>query len=294
MAQKQVVRRVVLVLTIVLGGLCGAQSQEDLKAVRSAQPTKALDQLPSEKAKVKASPAVGPTTAVKVLTKGPRIIGPVGMPSKALRMSPDMMARLQSAVKQVDWGTLTYPPPASMQGGQEQTIAVTFSRTVSPDELRKKLAEIIGTVKPDQIDVANMVKADLGSGKAFLINLVSSSEQPVVGTQKGLWKWIVTANEPGLHPLSLEVSSRVLVDGEWLVCGIQEDELTVDVTAAPPVPIYEKVVDFLIGHWEWFWTAIPVPIAGVLWKLYRKKKKASKQSKPRVTEDRENTTDTHP
>jgi hypothetical protein len=284
MAQKQVIRWVVLVSTIVPGGLCRAQPLQDLKAAKSTALTKAVARPSSEKLKEKVSTPVESQPRVTTLTTGPRIRISPEASSRLIKMAPDMVLRLKRAVTQVDWGTPKYDPPAPMECGQEQTIVVTFARTMSPSELRKRLAEKMDTLKPDQIDVSSLVKADLRSGKAFLINAVSSAEQPVAGTQKGLWKWVVIANEPGRHPLFLELSSELLVGGEKIPCDIQADELTVNVAPAPGKPIYQRIWEFWKAHWQWLWTAILVPVAGVLWKLLRKKKaKASEPPKPEDT-----------
>ena len=84
----------------------------------------------------------------------------------------------------------------------------------------------------------------------------------------------------------------MLIDSERLACDIRSDELPVDVTPAPGKPIRQKIWEFWKAHWQWLWTAILVPVAGVLWKLLRKKKtKASEPSRPGTAPKPEDTTE---
>jgi hypothetical protein len=195
------------------------------------------------------------------------------------KITPELRLRMPKLMQQLDWGRVTFSPPNVMRCNEEKTVNAVFSRSASPDQLRAHLAKLAG-VDANEIAVPTAVQAELRGGEALDIRALTPTTEfgQLAGEgHNASWDWIVRPTRAGQYELHLTVFCLVTVGDEPYRCDIATPMARIDVT---PLGAWKRVVAFVSGNWQWLWAAVLVPLAGVLWKLSRKKKATPSDNVP--------------
>ena len=95
--------------------------------------------------------------------------------------------------------------------------------------------------------------------------------QPVTSDQITRWAWDIEATETGTKHLRLTLDALVTVTGANTLFQIT----TFDRTLRIRVTWFDHVLALVSGNWQWMWTAILVPIAGLAVRNRRRRRSAS-------------------
>ncbi len=191
-----------------------------------------------------------------------------------LDLPAETVRKMAQLVPKLDWGNVTFLPPASMRAKMEQAVPVRYRRNASPDALRQHLAEEIGVQAAD-VAIPNEMLARL-EGSGFEIKPITPERQPVSSGAEREWKWSVRAVEPGPRNLHLMMSAVVSVGGNVFYCDVKTFERGIQVW----MPLSERIIAWLAGNVSWVVPAVVVPLLGGAWALWRARKKARASANP--------------
>jgi hypothetical protein len=103
------------------------------------------------------------------------------------------------------------------------------------------------------------------AGQKFDITAISPSQQAISSKEPTEWQWEVTADDTGTYPLYLTLTAVIDINGVQSPRQIESFERTIDVRVVP-VTLTRKVLDFAGRNWQWLWTAILIPVVGLLFR----------------------------
>src|SRR5207253_3256014 len=102
----------------------------------------------------------------------------------------------------------------------------------------------------------------------FTIDALSDEEQIVAGQPFATWRWDVTPLYSGVHTLHLKVVAVVHIPERGdRATDIPVDDKPIQVR----VDAWFATKTFVGNNWQWLWTVIVVPGAGLFWGLRRRK-----------------------
>lgn len=164
---------------------------------------------------------------------------------------------------------------------EKVNIAESFEvrALIDPTKTESELVRIICSQDPcenqtfsDTILVSRVVVSEL-KGKGFNVKAITPEKQPISFTEPTEWIWQVEPTEVGIRKLFLTVNAIVEVDGEKETRQLRtfKKPITIEITTAQIVNNWFK------DNWQWFWSALIVPIFVYFWSQRKKKRGASRR-----------------
>jgi hypothetical protein len=143
----------------------------------------------------------------------------------------------------------------------------------------------IAVMETGLINIAPQMKAELTSAPAdaFIVGVVTPTEQMVSTREVTVWKWNVTAKKEGEQALDLVISRLVELDGSGQWHSVEEfrANIVVDVTFADKLSAFD---------WKWligtFLSGLLIPL--FFWWLNNRKKEQTDKRKPPAPRNRRN------
>jgi hypothetical protein len=199
------------------------------------------------------------TTTVEETTTEETTTAPVG---------PDpLFEEIDRALAALAPASVVFASPKELRVGESAVIQMLLSLKKPVDELQAELTEI-GETEGARVRVSSLVEARL-TGSGFTIEALTSERQPVSPGSDAEWRWEIEGAEGGRHRLHLTVSALISVRGERTVRAIRTLDRTIDIH----VTWGQRISGFIGGNWQWIWAAILVPLAGVLWGAWRRRRR---------------------
>lgn len=162
---------------------------------------------------------------------------------------------------------VAFNTPTELHVDEQEAVRLLVSREQTIEELQKEI-EAAGKTEGHQIKVSDVMIATL-TGLDFDIERTSDARQPVSSSGVTMWGWSVEPTEPGTRSLHLTISALIDIDGK-------EETLTVetfDRTWTVVVPWPDRVTGFAGENWQWLWTAIVLPLAALVWRRLRTRRR---------------------
>jgi hypothetical protein len=195
-------------------------------------------------------------------------------PSRGLKHSPedapDPFAAADAAIAKLKQANIAFNTPDEMTVGKAEMVQLLLSMKESIEELKAAITAT-GSLDGATIEVSNKMEAKL-TGAGFDIRAVTPDVQVISPSAQTEWKWEVEPVTSDAKRLHLALSAHVLLDGEKIprVVKTFERDMIVKVNWS------REAYEFATGNWEWLWTVLLVPIAGLIW---RKRKKDGGEDK---------------
>ena len=126
-----------------------------------------------------------------------------------------------------------------------------------------------GPVQEAPLKVSEIMTVTLvGDDDAFLVQPIGEAEQVIAGKPYGEWKWHVTPLKSGNQKLTLIAVAKILLEGRG-------EKPFYDKTLERPIIVHVDrwftVKNFIANNWQWLWAVVVVPLAGLLWRVRRKR-----------------------
>jgi len=167
----------------------------------------------------------------------------------------------------------TTPPALKHEESGEARLLLSLGTPVQvlQDELTQ-----VGNTQSAQVRVSPRMAAHL-TGSAFSIEPTTPELQAVGKDATTEWTWEVEGRRPGAHDLHLTLSALITVDGEQTERAVRAFTATVVVSG---IPWRERFTGFLSDNWQWLWVAILVPLGGLIWSLWKRRRKPNPPPTP--------------
>jgi hypothetical protein len=182
-------------------------------------------------------------------------------------------------------GTVAFRSDDPMKVGQTYPVFVEVSATLASNLLNERVqndtkkarGEYDGkinpprTIKIEPIKMTSRMIAQLkGKADEFQITPVTPEQQNTTAEEVTTWKWNVRPLKSGKgRTLDLTLSGIIGNPGSpHAFEPLYHHTINVDEAS-----FIERAKDFWANNWQWFWTALIVPIGAWVWKRWRKKKK---------------------
>ncbi len=186
---------------------------------------------------------------------------------------PAELDELDREVAKLHEGKILFNPPSEMKQGKRERIEAR----VSFEDIGAALSQDLkGRAAPqiEPVKVSSIMKVILtGDQDAFAIEQFGTDEQIIKGRPFAQWSWDVTPLQSGKRSLHLQVTAVVSVAGNDKTIGIPVIDKRIQVHISP----WFASKRFVSNNWQWLWTVIVIPGAGLLWGL--RKKRRHKQSR---------------
>jgi len=159
-----------------------------------------------------------------------------------------------------------------MSLNEAKKVELLLSTSLSEEALKKAVEKqnVEGNIQVEQIKISDEMEATL-IGDGFQITEVLSARRPISKVGMTEWKWDVKALQEGKLRLHLTLNALVTVGGNPQKYPIR----TFDKEYVVAVGVKDSVVTFAKQYWQWFWTAVLLPVGAWLWKRRRKTGEAS-------------------
>jgi len=194
---------------------------------------------------------------------------PRATPETVTKSEPAELDELDREVAKLHEGKILFNPPSEMKQGKRERIEAR----VSFEDIGAALSENLkGRAAPqiEPVKVSSIMKVILtGDQDAFAIEQFGTDEQIVKGRPFAQWSWDVTPLQSGKRSLHLQVTAVVSVAGHDKTIGIPVIDKRIQVHISP----WFASRRFISNNWQWLWTVIVVPGAGLFWGLRKKKRR---------------------
>jgi len=188
---------------------------------------------------------------------------------KSVTEAPTSTGLVDRILEIMNWGNIVFNTPRTMRLNEDQLIELIMAQKLSTAELQHQLSSQ-QDIDSARVKISNRMQATLsGPEEYFAITKVTPEIQAVSAVGTTVWKWNVSARKAGRHYLHLVLSAIVEVDGNPTPIVV----ITYDRYLEIKVTVFQRMLAFAAGNWQWFWAAILVPLAAWLWKVYRSRKK---------------------
>jgi hypothetical protein len=180
----------------------------------------------------------------------------------------DLLA-VDRILNSLELGNVAFNTPATLWVRETAIIELLLSMRHTIEELQKEITAP-GEKGGARVRISNQMEARL-SGPGFKIEAITPEVQAVSASEPTQWKWEIEPTKSGSHHIHLTLSAHLQVEGQRVPRLIRTFERSIRVN----VTWRERAGLFLAGNWQWFWTAILVPV--VPWLLHRWKRVGKKQ-----------------
>jgi hypothetical protein len=177
----------------------------------------------------------------------------------------DPFAAVDGLLSQLKPGQIAFNVPETMSLDDTAEIHLLLSLKTNTAAL-EQLIHASGDKVSATIHVSDRMEARL-TGVNFEITAITPEDQPVSETQNTGWQWEVKPKSAGAQELHLTLSAILEVDGAQSQRSIQTFDRTINVK----VYWYKSLGAWFKNNWQWLWTALLLPLAGWLWRRYKKR-----------------------
>ena len=155
-------------------------------------------------------------------------------------------------------------PDSVMVLGSVSHIQLLLSAEETEEALRAEITES-GPVESHQVDITQTMEAHL-EGDGFEITSITPDTQAISLHKTVEWRWDVKAVKPGQQRLSLTLNAVVFYQNTQTRHTFKTFGKDIRIR----VTVRQRVEGFVANNWKWLWTALIVPLAGYLWKRWKK------------------------
>jgi hypothetical protein len=210
--------------------------------------------------------AVGPT-APAATTRPPVVTG--GHPARPLPGAgggDEGSPSIDDVLEDLDLVNVAFNAPRTMHLNDPVVIQLLLSGGQTIEQLQEELTAL-GEQEGEQIRASDAMEAQL-TGAGFDIAPVTPAIQLVSNEAVTEWKWEVQPTKTGERRLHLALSALIDLDGKDRTYTVRTFERTLDVN----VTFGERLETFASDNWQWLWTALLIPIVGLVlrWRQQRK------------------------
>ena len=152
-----------------------------------------------------------------------------------------------------------------MRYKQTRLVELLLSPSLSVAQLQAQLEHKAG-VESAKIRISNRMEAQL-TGRGFAIEALVPDLQAIPSEQASRWRWNVTPTEHGNQRLHLVLSAHINVAGRDTPLVVRTFDRLIEVE----ITIRQRLSGFYQKNWQWLWAAGLVPIAGYIWRRWKKR-----------------------
>lgn len=190
------------------------------------------------------------------------------------RLSQPAQAEIDTEIAALRTASIAFDTPAKI--GIHETVVVTLN--MSFDLSQAELKGLLGSAGPSdsaQIPAAPEMQATLLPSSGLNVTpLQSDSPKVVPSTGVAYWKWNVEGSARGRHTLALTITAVMIGAPGMPGYNIKTFSRDLEVEVSAP----EAAREFAADNWQWLWTVLVVPLAGLLWRFFRGGKEATAKS----------------
>jgi hypothetical protein len=184
-------------------------------------------------------------------------------PNPADSVSSDALQSLIDAtIASLRKANIAFNTPKEIPIATPQTISLLLSFEATEETLRKGI-EDQGLTQSAQIPAAPEMEALLSGSSGLTIRaLQPESVRAVPSHGMERWDWEVEGTQSGPQMLTLSVSVVLANAPNSPKHNIQTFARTLSVT----VSSMDRIRDFIAHNWQWLWTVLIIPLAGLIWR----------------------------
>ncbi len=187
-----------------------------------------------------------------------------GQPKPTPQLSP--AERLSEIFRHLALASIAFNAPQEMNLDETTGIELLLSLTEPIERLQMQLKEA-GKPQGARIRAATQMEATLRPARKDVFEVVpvfpdKQTLRPDVPTR---WAWKVTPLEGGRQELLLAVGAPI---ESWAPMTMTTYTHSIAVNVTP----WKHVTRFGKNNWQWLWTALLIPAAGVVWRRWRRKR----------------------
>lgn len=193
---------------------------------------------------------------------------------------PDVFDLVGESIEDLEWSNIAFNTPTSMELNETRKIKLILSMSSPLYDLVQQLEEVVEKLKGENeivgesIRVSERMEAKL-LGLSFEITEVTPALQAVSRIEPTEWIWEIKAKSSGLQTLYLTLSAILSFNGNDAPLKITTFEREIKIK----VSFGKKIGTFISNNWQWFCTAIFIPIIVWVFKKWRKKQKKNGEPK---------------
>lgn len=174
---------------------------------------------------------------------------------------------VDNIIKNLPSANIVYNVPTSMTLKETQTIHLKLSLIKTIDELKQEIKEC--GVQGASVQVSNDIEAVLTAIKSSFDITNITPEKQILSETENEWAWDVKALETGKQRLHLSIN--IFVGNAQHVIKTFDRDIDVNVS------IGSSISDFFASNWQWFCSALIIPLAIWGYHEYQKRRKSHKK-----------------
>lgn len=184
--------------------------------------------------------------------------------SAGISDTPSPKPTVDSILDQLGTSNMAFNAPRSINLGDHAEIHFIVDPTKSVEDIKSSI-EAEGAKHGFSILVSKILIAKLVAPE-FDITNISPERQALDTNGPTEWRWSISPNTKGSHKVHLTVVAVIKVEGESTERFIKsfDQEIVVKVT------LKTWIEDKVSKYWQWLWSAILIPLAGIAWKKFKK------------------------
>ena len=188
-----------------------------------------------------------------------------GHPQPA-RPLPGVGGEIDDVIEDLELVNVAFNAPRTMHLNEPVVIQLLLSGGQTVEQLQKELTAL-GEQEGEQIRASDTMEAQL-TGPGFDIAPVTPAVQLVSKEAVTEWQWEVEPTKTGERRLHLTLSALIDLGGKDRTYTVRTFERTLVVK----VTFGERLETFVGENWQWLWTALLIPIVGLVlrWRQRRK------------------------
>lgn len=169
-------------------------------------------------------------------------------------------------IDQLSWSSFGYTVPKTANIEDDIEVTMLMNPSVSVEKIKDMLPE--GDKTTTKIQISRTVKATLTS-KDFAITPITSEKQAIISDDTTTWKWSLVPYGAGPNKIvKITVSAIIFVDGEKTERYLDTYQETINIKVTP----IQRVSTWLSEYWQWAWSALLIPIGGLIYANIKKRK----------------------
>ena len=180
---------------------------------------------------------------------------------------PRYARAIDKVLRDLPLANAAFNAPTTMHLNEPTVIQLLLSGERPIRELKDKITAL-GEKQGATLKASDSMEAHL-TGAGFTIEPVTPAVQLVSGEGVTEWKWEVEPKEAGKRRLHLTLSAIIDLRGREATYTVRTFERTLVIR----VTLRERLTGFAEDNWQWFWSALLIPIGA--WLLQRRRRNAA-------------------
>lgn len=219
---------------------------------------------------------------MRVPAKAPNAVRPIKIPaSKTFSTEVKRIPTIDEATQQIaDQLFVTSTGiVADTEASIDETVLVTL--VIDPTFTSSGLLERLNSENPDKSVIANETKISSLAQPVliapdFIVEPAIAAEQAVTKDSATTWNWQLKPKAGGQFTVIVELYAIVYVGQERTKKKYKTLIQPIMITV-PPEPVYMKIWNWIDSKWEWLWTVVLLPVAGLVWTYFKKSRKRKRK-----------------